>query len=134
MIQEEYVTLETAKLLKEAGFDEKVSYCYVTQTHTTDFGAKLIERAILNNELIEYFKCKYYVPCPIQSLAARWLREAHNIYIILTPTLDGWLFDLFDLAKKQYILCNEVVDTDTYEQALEAGLQEALKIVISKNK
>lgn len=107
MITEEYVDFDTAKLLKEAGFD--IEYGIIS---VYDDGSELIQ--------------------PTQSLAARWLREAHAIHILVTPLLDGWMVDLFDLNKYQYILCNKDTMADTYEEALEDGLQEALQVIIKR--
>lgn len=107
MIIEQYVTFETAKMLKEAGFEAECSFII------DDDGRKLYR--------------------PTQALAARWLREVHHIFIMLTPVIKGWLYDLFDLKKHQYILCNEESFSEQYEEAFETALQETLRLII-KNK
>ena len=120
MIEESYVSFDTAKMLKEAGFRE------LTKTHYSNRG-KVWETA-LPADYNDDFNCN---TCnrPTQALAARWLREEHNIFIQLNPTFDGWLFDLFDLKKHQYILTNKDANADSYEQALEDSLQEAIKLI-----
>ena len=70
--------------------------------------------------------------CPTQSLAARWLREVHGICIILTPSSDGWIADLYDLKKYQYILCSKDAGNCAYEAAFEEALQVALELIIKK--
>lgn len=111
MIAEQYVTFETAQLLKEAGFDISCDKWYGEDG---------------------FFMSGNYMShrCPTQSLAARWLRETHNILLILNPVLQGWIYDLYDLKKHQYILCNEDAFTENYEEAYEAALQEALKLIV----
>lgn len=122
MITEEYVGFDTAKMLKEAGFDVPC-----TSQYTEGMGVWNVEYPYyFNREDFGYSR-------PTQALAARWLREVHNISILITPLLDGWMVDLFNLVKYQYILCNKDTMADTYEEALEDGLQEALRLII-KNK
>ena len=103
MIEESYVSFDTARMLKEAGFEAECGFI------VDDDGRKLYR--------------------PTQALAARWLREEHNIFIQLNPTFDGWLLDLFDLKKHQYILTNKDANADSYEQAFEDGLREAIKLI-----
>ena len=123
MIEESYVSFDTAKLLKEVGFEANLKTMYVEEEKDEwafwDAGSK---RSDYN-----YFDDT--IACPTQALAARWLRDVFGIFIMLSPMLDGWLFDLFDLKKHQYILTNKDANTNSYEQALEAGLQEAIKLV-----
>ena len=123
MIEESYVSFDTAKLLKEAGFEANLKTRYVEEEKDEwAFWESGTKRSDYN-----YFDDT--ISCPTQALAARWLREVHNIFIQLNPTFDGWLLDLFDLKKHQYILTNKNANADSYEQALEDGLQEAIKLI-----
>ena len=66
MIKEDYVSFETAKLLKEKGFDGSVSVHY--------------------NELGSTIMCcnpisKNCIKCPTIQMAIKWLREVHKIFI-----------------------------------------------------
>ena len=81
--------------------------------------------------------CGQYVKSgPLGSLArtllesSRWLREVYHIYITPQPTMQGWMFDLFDLRRHQYILCGKYVYAGSYEEALEEGMEEALELII----
>lgn len=103
MIEEQFVSFETAKMLKEAGFKAN---CYF----------------ILDDNQERLYR-------PTQALAARWLREVHHIFIMLTPVIQGWMYDLFDLKKHQYILCNEDAMKESYEAAFETALREAIKLI-----
>ena len=65
-----------------------------------------------------------------QSLLAKWLREKHNIIVLVDyEGIDGYYY-------KYYYYINEVQKYDasgknyiTFEEAYEIGLQEALKLI-----
>lgn len=67
MIEESYVSFDTAKLLKEAGFDAP---CY---KQYSDTGIQW-ESTSPSNFNADDWGCS----CPTQALAARWLREVHH--------------------------------------------------------
>ena len=76
MIEEEYVSFETAKLLKEKGFNEKV-ICYY------DDGGSLNL-----NKFVEFQCCNQgygsgVFAAPTLQKAMKWLRKVHNIQIEL---------------------------------------------------
>lgn len=130
MIEESYVSFDTAKMLKEAGFDVPCRRIYVTD-RTGYYEFSEYDNKQTTDDLCwdaeDGFQYEYLAPT--QALAARWLREEHNIFIQLNPTFDGWLLDLFDLKKHQYILTNKDANADSYEQAFEDGLREAIKLI-----
>ena len=67
MITEDYVSFETAKLLKEKGFDIPCGQAY--------FNGSLVDYTMYgfcDGELLD---------CPSLSLALKWLREVHKIVI-----------------------------------------------------
>ena len=127
MIAEQCVTFETARLLKEAGFNCRVNrYFRIPGFSSEPKEMSLLTAMNINREPRNYSR-------PTQALAARWLREVHHICITPQPTMQGWMFDLFDLRRHQYILCGKYVYAGNYEEALEEGLKEALELII-KNK
>jgi hypothetical protein len=65
-----------------------------------------------------------------QSLLQKWLREEHNIHIMIFPSLDLTEYYVDVVSKED----RTFIDTphNTYEEALEQGLVEALKL-INKN-
>lgn len=128
MITESYVSFETARMLKKAGFDELCDTFY-----SSNVGAPYLLRSH-NSELDK----KHYSR-PTQALAARWLREAHGIYVMLTPCYSlapsdnlDWVVDLFNLKKAEYIQIrnDRKVVLHIYEEAFEYGIQQALKLII----
>lgn len=114
MIEEQYVSFGTAKMLKVAGFEAECGFII------DDYGEKLYR--------------------PTQALAARWLREVHKtvVYVsFIPPSTDGddWRYFIGNMGDMVWI--GDYVSSDeyygTYEQALEAGLQEALKLILKKD-
>lgn len=77
MITEDYVSFETAKLLKEKGFDE---CCPVKYKYVKEFDSYLQTTEYVNDNFE-----KYYYPCPTLQMAMKWLREVHNLHIITLP-------------------------------------------------
>lgn len=72
-ITEDYCSFELSKLLKEKGFNEP---CYRLYDNKGTVCAKLIDPDIP----LDYSSREYYL-CPSQSVAMKWLREVHDVYI-----------------------------------------------------
>ena len=109
MIEESYVSFETARMLKEAGFEADCDFIM------DDDGKRLYS--------------------PTQSLAARWLREKHRIALdvaFIPPSVDGDVWQYF-VGEMYDMIWEGVYETGrqyaTYAQAMEAGLQEAIKLI-----
>ncbi|WP_202192623.1 hypothetical protein [Bacteroides uniformis] len=127
---EELVTLETAKLLKEKGF--------VWECERTISCDKIIRRwnhpqyisccTEIDGELVEFL-------CPTLYVAQKWLRETKNLHIEIYRSAVGYGYAI---VKADNGTWQEDDDSrgpndgglwDTYEEALEAGIQEALKLI-----
>lgn len=117
MIEEQFVSFDTAKLLKEAGFYE-VCRC--------DYDGLNRFRWFRIRESVP----KGWLPCPSQDLAARWLREKHYLHVWCELTQYGDWFYCIDKIKpyEQYDVVSEA-DFSSFEKAFEAGLQEAIKLI-----
>lgn len=92
---EEFITLETAKLLKEKGMFTDIEF----------------------------------IP---QSVAQKWLRDTKCLHIEIGYMYgDYWLYDILTIPTHDLIGLSDrpIIHYDTYEDALEAGLQEALKLI-----
>lgn len=121
---EELVTLETAKQLRKKGFNE---YCK-NVIDINNIPRETLYR--INDDLP-----KQCFSQPTQSIAQKWLRETKNLHIEIYRNACGygyaivkanngtWMED--DDAKGP----NDGGNWDTYEEALEAGLQEALELI-----
>ncbi len=65
-----------------------------------------------------------------QSLLQRWLREKHNIPVNVTSMYEGdYGFDINPINSGNHNILFRKKNVGTYEEALEAGLQEALKLI-----
>jgi hypothetical protein len=128
-MKEELITLETAKLAKEKGFDwNTCNRLY----NVWDYG-KLKEIRNLNVNVSHSDYSKRYYPAPTQSLLQGWLREKYNIIVLLEPVL-GFSHIEFSMSiytKKNIFSLTKfhVSSNKTYEEALEAGLIEGLKLI-----
>ena len=72
MITEDYVSFETAKLLKEKGFDENCAALYHLRT------GEIIQQGVgyvFNNSQWENF-----ITAPTLQMAMKWLRKEHNLH------------------------------------------------------
>lgn len=145
-MKEQLISLETAKLAKEKGFNEP---CYAYYSESRDL-----------MDHISAFPGYYNVgeqvdilAAPTQSLLAKWLREKHLCYVFIRRECigsDEWVFayQLDWLPKEHWDAKRRAIhfkDKDsynespggtywggwgTYEEALEKGLFEALKLIV----
>jgi len=128
MITEDYVSFETAKLLKEKGFDGAVS------VHYSKLGGKINSSNPIS---------KNCTKCPTLQMAMKWLREVHNIYIkaVRYPAkvknsnneyCKPWWPEITMLKSlgetdEEFNLGNEY---NTYEEACEAAIRYCLENLI----
>lgn len=118
------ISFETAKLAKEKGFNIPVNGVYV------DNGTLSFAR---DNDETDYNwnKRKGY-SAPTQSLLQKWLREQYGIHILIRITIydtfTGWILNpMFRNGSAERVI--KTKGFKTYEEALEVGLQEALKLI-----
>lgn len=121
---EELVTLETAKLLKEKGFNE---YCE-NVIDNNGVLRKTLYRT--NNDLPKVCYSR-----PTQTIVAKWLRETKNVHICIYNNACGYGYEISKADNGTHI-SNDLKDGpnnggvwDTYEEALEAGIKEALSLL-----
>ena len=122
-----YVDLEVAKLLKEAEFDWECSSYY-----DDDIFHK-------GNDELPRWEGDYIYSAPTLEVAQRWLREMKEIDVIVT--YEAVLNKKTVVYEKKYAVV--VYDAfikkdnnyhDTYEEALEAGIQKCLTILLEEKK
>ena len=125
-MKENSVGFFVAKLAKEKGFPQEPNrrkvpyYNYKGEFNgdVTDFLRKYLREEDTSD--VES------VSAPTQSLLAKWLREKHNIHLIAYKNIN---IDGYDWC---YITTDGITNINsykTYEEALEVGLQEALKLI-----
>ena len=121
MIEEQFVSFDTAKLLKEAGFDVPCTSQYTDN----GFGWDNLSRA-------NYNSCNSLFSRPTQALAARWLREVYNvaIYSLYDDDMEQWFYVVDAFTKNPVINgFQSGSEYDDYESAFEDGLREAIKLI-----
>ena len=84
MVQEAYVSFETAKLLKEKGFDEEIETIITPDGRIYYVDENSVSRVthtkIKNSNINIYLEdCS----CLTLQMAMKWLREVHNILIVV---------------------------------------------------
>jgi hypothetical protein len=118
---EELVTLETVKLLRKKGFNE---YCK-NVIDINNIPRETLYR--INDDLP-----KQCFSQPTQSITQKWLREIKNLHIeIFYMRGDYWVYRILTIPEHDIIeLPNRpFLHYKSYEEALEAGLQEALELI-----
>ena len=152
-MEDTLITFETAKLAKQKGFKEM---CFAA-FHKNNRNDGYFESGIISQS--EYFRFpkmsngdkiavlqKDYIHTilrPTQSLLQKWIREVHNIEILINRIppeavlasknngkniLNNYSYYVWSLNNNPRI-ANKGSFKNTYEEALEIGLQEALKLI-----
>ena len=126
-ITEDYVSFETAKLLRDKGFDE---ICYLGYNKNGEY-VPTSNRT--NSQIIQPDFC--FICCPTLQMAMKWLREVYNIHVV--PKFDFYAGDytgrIYDgrrestVEKDDYIA---IVGNSTYEQACEEAIKYSLEHLI----
>jgi len=133
MIEEQFVSFETAKMLKEAGFNIPCRGIYVAD-RTGHYEFREYDNKQTTNDLCwdseDGFQYEYLAPT--QSLAEKWLREVHNvaIYSLYDDDMEQWFYFIDAFTKNPVINgFQSGSEYDDYESAFEGGLQEAIKLI-----
>ena len=134
MIEESYVSFDTAKLLKEAGFDVSCNSYY-----------ELEDGEAVRKDCIRPYDHNGFgdtiCSCPTQALAARWLREVYDTFVKMerVGSFDGkefrfyWSFSIISVSTA----CLKSISGgryDGYEEALEVGIVQVLERIIEEMK
>lgn len=139
IIMEQYlVTYETARLAFNVGFNEPCIY-YAW----TDFkNPTMVEESVLQSEFHTQ-KCsiqenvdntQFTISIPFQFQLQKWLREEYKIIVFVTPcwndddSQEGYLFEICRV-NINYDISHTDKAFKNYEEALEEGLYEALKMI-----
>ena len=134
MIQEDYVSFEVAKLLKEKGFDEICSYEWGVPD--IDGGYILQKWSIYNGEIRNSELIDDAYAAPTHQMACKWLREIHNKHCDIGYDIDlEWYFQIIDLKETveydypeiEYYHAENETGFKTYEEAVEAAIKYTLE-------
>lgn len=117
-MREELVTLETANLAKEKGFSVPVYGKYNTNGEQMNDICRVNSNESRNN-----------VSAPTQSLLQKWLREEKDIHIQMNLGVAAQHH--YIIHNRRYALGTDIKSKlyDTYEEALEQALLDALNSI-----
>lgn len=138
MDYEDVVTYETGMKLKKLGFDWPTLYCYadgrifggtVEKGEGYDFPIKVKHLLGSSNAVFKdnHERCD----APTLAQAAKWLRNEKNVHVDvdfqyigkLTITIKSEKLNIFKIMPEVF---------DTHEKALEAGISEALNVLLTR--
>jgi len=125
MITEDYVSFETAKLLKEKGFDGKCLAIYYPDGRLETFDTPF----------------NYNIPggtsdvisAPTLQMTMKWLREMKEIFIGIGccdyPTLHKTMW-IPEISTHDSVFPDSAIEYDSYEEACEAAIKYCLENLI----
>lgn len=128
MITEDFVSFETAKLLKEKGFNEYCRYFF----KKPDEGYLGKKNGLEFNQNSDH-KNEQWFACPSLSLTMKWLREVHNIHIkVHCSGHRNYLVYAQSLVSAFCDFCIEstTCSFNSYEEAVKAAIKYCLTNLI----
>lgn len=136
-MKEELISFSTAILAKEKGFNVKSYKCYypykeIFESHNRVFDNSFTWDTIFiedNSNWCKLGECYY---AHTQSILQQWLREVHKMHIEVRWWSDNTysaqlISDNYDWADSDEY---EAWGEESYEDALEIGLEEGLKVIV----
>lgn len=124
-MEEQLITFETAKLALEKGLFLRTPKMYIE--------GKLKKRP---TEHMSSMRERFTDICgaPTQSLLQKWIRDVHNIHISLEEIISNhdtvWVQELSPTVRNKVLYYHQDPNTyKSYEEALEEGLKQALKLI-----
>lgn len=126
MVTEDYVSFETAKLLKEKGFNEA---CHAFYDSGHRHLLKFVQNGLYNNAGV--VANNGICVAPTLQMAMKWLREVHNLFIEIWYNTepehtycDAGIYGLDNERKKK------INDLSSYEEASELAIKYCLENLI----
>lgn len=134
MIEESYVSRDTARMLKEAGFDVPCNSYY--ELEDGEAVRKDCIRPYDHNGFGDTICSR-----PTLALAERWLREVYDTFVKMerVGSFDGkefrfyWSFSIISVSTA-YLKSISGGRYDGYEEALEVGIVQVLERIIEETK
>lgn len=119
-MQEDIILYETAKLAKEKG--------YMNADCASYWKGELTNMTPWVDDFETYNKYERY-HAPTQSLLQKWLRDVHGIDLWFGMLNEPNKYHVEDIIKNNEIIGGVNYGSETYEEALEIGLQLALELI-----
>lgn len=152
MVTEDYVSYETAKLLKDKGFNETTTVLYaagtVNESWYNDYRERWARFEHDEGTLLEPVQQNDYsvngptISAPTLQMTMKWLRMKHNIHINLDihwlhfVNALGWMYTITKILENgvDYVCSNGDENDKTfyssYEEACEAAIRYCLENLI----
>jgi len=134
IIKEDYVSFETAKLLKEKGFDWECEYFYDWYEDDDEY----IICSIGGSCNKEDYPSEYSMPT--LQMTCKWLREVHKIYIdidirIILEQWAGYNVTIYktnidNCLLGKFISLKGLKDNTSYEEACEVAIKYCIENLI----
>jgi hypothetical protein len=131
-MKEQLITFKTAFLAKENGicntFNSGTQYVSAFYCEENDLSTLKETEFSMEDCSIDdrYFR-------PTQSLLQKWIRDIHKIHlhICYLPEIKKWNADIYRLPNNSLLNNPFTLQKDDYEDVVELGLFEALKLIKS---
>jgi len=125
MITEDYVSFETAQLLRDKGFNGSVN----TFRSIDSFKKTLYLKDYLKNE-----ERSLYIQVPTLQMAMKWLRDEYHLFIWIScksGTSMPYYYEVFKTDKtKEYVVHIDHNVYGSYEKLCDDAIQYCLKNLI----
>ena len=126
MITEDYVSFESAKLLKEKGYWNIATMLYKENGDIVNYNVPLNNKGFSSTLDVFY-------EAPTLQMAMKWLREKYSLEIYPYHNYDNskWWYEIIKYPNSvaEYE-CGKDEELDTYEQACEAAIRYTLENLI----
>lgn len=133
MITEDYVSFETAKLLKEKEFDEATNRYYNAQYDQIRTVSDTFMWHWNNEEFVKGVLMEGAIAIPTLQMAMKWLREKYSLEIYPYHNYDNskWWYEIIKYPNSvaEYE-CDKDEELDTYEEACESAIKHCLENLI----
>ena len=139
MITEDFVSFETAKLLKEKGFDCNTN-CYYIEGFKNLYYSPIRENhnaSIENNEFDIHINISSgKMSAPAIQMAMKWLREVHRIDIEVRTHYLNYLkpndirYYSGKILKGSEDVIHTIYSKDTYEEVCESAIEYCLEKLV----
>lgn len=133
-MEEQLISFETAKLAKEKGFNIPTRNFYADLSWNSKEVYSAIE--VGYNEFTNSMEKEHgfgdIILIPTQSLLQKWLREIHEIEVNPAQNFTkGGIKMQYNISIESYKYnhLGKYIYGNTYEEVLEVGLQEGLKLI-----
>ena len=130
MIKEDFVSFEVAKLLKEKGFDEECRQYWSESDGRFIHSESVYPIRNITNP------CFFGPAAPTLQMAAKWLREEHNLSIDNTCSINGFYCSVVHIVKDKGGRIIDVEDSADWEtpycKTFEEAFDKALKFCLER--